>query len=236
MELEYFTRDAKGNDFVKKVAVKKVPVENIDFVCPICKGEKHEGCKVKKIVSSKFTDWAFVGDYVCSECSRLFSLYPYSYVVDPEGIKLLNIRQLRNALCKNQKTPFRFCISTTQKKHLFYRSVLNYNNEQFAVNLETETIYTTHERMKFLFSLIESLITLGASKKALASGEMPFQVTQKTGFDLGFAAIVALIDELKNSQEIQIPLFCGQKLSISEEKAVCNLDLLLRTRQEQKQL
>lgn len=235
MELEYFTRDAKGNDFVKKVNIKEFPVENINFVCPICKTDKHEGCKVKKIVSSKFTDWAFVGDYVCPECSRLFSLYPHSYVVDPDGIKLLNIRQLRNALCESQKTPFRFCISTTQKKHLFYRSVINYSNERFAVNLETETIYTTHERMKFLFSLVENLIALGASKKALAIGEIPFQVTQKTGFDLGIAAIVILTDELKSSQEIQIPLFCGQKLSVSEEEAVCSLDLLLRTKQEQKQ-
>lgn len=235
MELEYFTRDAKGNDFIKKVAIKEFTVENIEFVCPICKQAKQNGCKIKKIVSSKFTDWAYVGDYICPECSKLFSLYPYSYIVNPDEIKLLNVRQLRDELCRKQKTPFRFVISTTQKKHLFYRSVINCSNEQFAVNLETETIYTSPDRMKFLFDFIENLITLGTSKRAMQNGEIPFQVIQKLGLDAGFKAIKILTDELKNSREIQIPLFCGQKLTIEEEEAICNLDFILRTGKEQEQ-
>ena len=143
MEIEYVTRDAEGNDFVKKVNIKEFPIENTDFVCPICNKIQHKGGKIKNIVSSKFTDWAYVGDYICPECSKLFSLYPYSYIVDPDGIRLLNVRQLRDELCRKQKTPFRFVISTTQKKHLFYRSAVNYNNNKIAVNLETETIYTS---------------------------------------------------------------------------------------------
>lgn len=234
MELEYFTRDAKGNDFIKKVAIKEFPVENIEFVCPICKQAKRNGCKIKKIVSSKFTDWAYVGDYICPECSKLFSLYPYSYIVNPDEIKLLNVRQLRDELCRKQKTPFRFVISTTQKKHLFYRSAVNYNNDKIAVNLETETIYTSPERMIFLFGFIENLITLGASKKAMQNGEVPFNIVQKIGIETGLEAINVLTDELKNSREIQIPLFCGQKLNILEEDAICNLDFILKTGKEQR--
>ena len=36
MELDYFTRDGKGNDFVKKVAIKEFPIESVDFECPVC--------------------------------------------------------------------------------------------------------------------------------------------------------------------------------------------------------
>lgn len=234
MEIEYVTRDAEGNDFVKKVNIKEFPIENTDFVCPICNKIQHKGCKIKNIVSSNFTDWAYVGDYICPECSKLFSLYPYSYIVDPDGIRLLNVRQLRDELCRKQKTPFRFVISTTQKKHLFYRSAVNYNNNKIAVNLETETIYTSQKRMIFLFGFIENLITLGASKKAMQNGEIPFNIVQKIGIESGLEAINALTDELKNSREIQIPLFCGQKLNIREEDAICNLDFILKTVREQR--
>lgn len=234
MEIEYFTRDTEGNDFVKKVNIKEFPIENTNFACPICNKIQHKGCKIKNIVSSKFTDWAYVGDYICPECSKLFSLYPYSYIVDSNEVRLLNVRQLRDELCRKQKTPFRFVISTTQKKHLFYRSAVNYNNDKIAVNLETETIYTSPERMIFLFGFIENLITLGASKKAMQNGEIPFNIVQKIGIETGLEAINVLTDELKNSREIQIPLFCGQKLNIREEDAICNLDFILKTGREQR--
>lgn len=220
MQIDYFTRDANGNDFVKKVSIKEFPVEAADYICPVCHRSMQEGCQVKKIVSSKFTDWAFLGAYVCKECSKLFSIYPYSYIADSDGIRLLNVRQLKNELCKPQKPPFRFCITTTQKKHLFYRSTLNDSSDYFAVNLETETIFTTPDRMRYLFNLIELLQTLGASKKAMQEGEISFVVLQKTGFSV----LDVLQNELKTSREIQIPLFCGQKRDITEEEALCYLN------------
>lgn len=223
MKLRYETRDEKGNDIVKIVRIKKYPVQSTEFFCPICRQIRHEGSQIKKIVSGKFTDWAYVGDMICTDCAKLFSLYFYSYIVDPSGIRLLNVRQLRDELCTEQKTPFRFIITTTQKKHLFYRSVLNESEKRFAVNLETETIYTTCQRMQWLFDFVELLQTLGASKKAMQDGEICFQVLQK----VGFKALDLLQNELSKSREIQIPLFCGQKRNITEEEAKCSLISLL---------
>ena len=226
MELRYETRDGKGNDIIKIVPIKEYPVETVEFLCPVCRKQKHEGSRIKKIVSSNFTDWAFfVGDMVCTECSRLFSLYFYSYIVDSNGVSLLNIRQLKERLCKKQNPPFRFVITTSQKKHLFYRSVLNECSDHFAVNLETETIYTTPARMRQLFDFVELLHTLGASKKEMQKGEIAFPVLQK----VGFKALDLLNQELTESREIQIPLFCGQKRNISEEEARCDLISLLKT-------
>jgi CRISPR type IV-associated protein Csf1 len=225
MEIRYETRDSKGTEIVKMVQLKEYPVEAIEYTCPICHISRQKGIQIKKIVSSNFTDWAYVGEHVCTECSKLFSLYFYSYIVNPDGIRLLNVRQLRDELCKRQTPPFRFIITTSQKKHLFYRSVINNNSDRFAVNLETETIYTTVERMKFLFDFVELLQTLGASKKAMQNGEISFQILQK----VGFKPLDILQNEMTNSREIQIPLFCGQKREITEEEAICNLTLLLKT-------
>lgn len=225
MQIKYETRDSRGNDILKMVNIKEFPVIEKQIECPICKNNTNQCISIKKIVSSNFTDWANVGDYICTECSKLFSLYFYNYIVNPDGIRLLNIRQLRDELCKRQKTPFRFIITTTQKKHLFYKSKLNYGSEKFAVNLETEKIYTTCDRMRKLFDFVECMIGLGASKSAMQSGEIPFQIIQKTGF----SALEFLQNELKNSREIQIPLYCGQKRELSEEELLCIINSALTT-------
>lgn len=99
------------------------------------------------------------------------------------------------------------------------------------MNLETEVIYTTPDRMKQLFGFVESLITLGASKKAMVNGEISFSVLQKAGFK----ALEYLQRELQKSREIQIPLYCGQKLEKTEEDCLCSLDLLLNQQNEERQ-
>lgn len=220
--VQYSTRDGSGNDIIKDVKIKQFPHIKIEFDCPICKKHASSGIRTKDIVSSNFTDWAYVGEYVCPDCADLFSLYFYSYTVDPDGIHLYNARELRNQLITPQKPPFLFVITTSQKKHLFYRASWNHDNKRFAVNLETETIYTTPDRMRQLFDFVEFLQTLGAGKERMKAGEIPFQVLQKTGFK----PIEFLRKELQR-REIQIPLYCGQKREITEEEAICCINSIL---------
>ena len=112
--------------------------------------------------------------------------------------------------------PFRIVLTKSQKKHLFYKSQLNYGTEEFAINLEEETIHTTRKRMRELFDFVQHLITIGQSKRQMAEGELSFSTIQK----VGFGSLQKLRNELERSREIQIPLFCGQPLDISEEEAV----------------
>lgn len=224
MEIAYQTKDAKGNDFVKQVQIKDYQLHDVDFICPICKQSHSQGCRIKDIVSSNFTDWAYVDDYICGACSRLFSLYFYNYIVDEDGIRLLNVRQLHDQLIKPQKPPFLFVITTSQKKHLFYRAHWNNSSSPFAVNLEAETIYTTPERMWQLFDFVECMQTLGCSKEAMKSGIISFEAIKR----LGCWPVSWLNKELARSREIQIPLYCGQKRNISEEEAICYINSTLK--------
>lgn len=226
--LLYNTRDGQGNDIVKEIPIKERPTYEISGTCPICNRTSTHMCKVKDCVSAEFTDWACIrSEYVCKRCAELFSLHFYNYIVDPSGIRLLNVRQLKNELVKPQNTPFLFVISTSQKKHLFYRSVWNYDNRRFAVNLETETIFTTPERMKELFDFVECCQTLGSTKEQLKRG-----VISQTCLDKNKGYALKMLDylrkELDNSREIQIPLYCGQKREITEEEALCCLNLTLK--------
>lgn len=221
--IKYRTRDGGGNDIVKDVKIKTFNAVQMDFTCPICKREAQAGVKAKDIVSSNFTDWSLVGEYVCPACAELFSLYFYNYIVDPDGIRLLNVRELRDQLTTPQKPPFLFVITTSQKKHLFYRSRWNHKSSPFAVNLETETIYTTPERMKTLFDFVECLQTLGCSKEKLKCGEIMFSALQKVN-----SQALAFLRKALNGREIQIPLYCGQKREISEEEAICCINSILK--------
>ena len=100
---------------------------------------------------------------------------------------------------------------------------MNHAPTPFAVQLETETIYTTTSRMRTLFDFVESLMTLGQSKKALADGEMRYEVMQK----VGAGAFSYLRRELRASREIQIPIYCGQKRDITDEEAICCINSIL---------
>lgn len=222
MKLQYNTRDEKGIDFVKEVDVKQFPSVKCEFVCSVCNKPQTNGVLTKKIVSSNFTDHAFIGDMVCAKCAELFSLYFYSYVVSPAGIRLMNVREIKEQLLAEHEAPYMIVITMSKKKHLFYRAKWNYGGEQFAVNLETETIYTTRERMRQLFMFVESLQTLGQSKQKLSEGEIRHDILSK----VGLGALHFLQRELKR-REIQIPLYCGQTLNISEEEALCYLNSIL---------
>jgi CRISPR type IV-associated protein Csf1 len=228
LKLNYFTRDAKGNDFTKIVEIKEFPIEAVETECSICHKKVEQAIMTKKAVSANFTDWNYVGDYICPKCARLLSLFKYSYIVEGEDIQLLNVRQIKEMLLRQHKTPNLMIITTSQKKHLFYKAERNYTDDVFAVNLETETIYTSRERMKILFAFVENLLTLGVSKQGLKEQKIPYAVVEKLGIATATQVINYLAAELTKSREIQIPLFCGQKLEIEEEDALCNINLILQ--------
>ena len=225
--LLYRTRDGDGKDIVKEIELKEFPVVEKDFVCPICHKHQTRGSEMKKIVSSNFTDWEyFDGDTVCADCSKLFSLYFYSYSVENGNIKVFNVRGIRENLLRAHEAPFKFIITKSKKKHLFYRAYENLSDETFAIQLENETIFTSRERMIMLFDFVECLMTLGQSKTQMAEGNLCYDILSH---EWGFKAFDFLQNELVKSREIQIPLFCGQKREISEEDALCTITSILTT-------
>ncbi|MCD7726053.1 MAG: hypothetical protein LUI12_11000 [Clostridiales bacterium] len=225
--LVYETRDGKGNDITQEVAIKEFTQTEGCFDCPICGGHFDAGVAVKDAVSDNFTDWGYLNGHICGQCSRLFSLIRYSYIVEDGDISLCNVRQIRDTLTRTHKPPFMICITTSQKKHLFYKSKYNYSSDKFWVNLETESIYTSCDRQKQLFSLVETLYSLGCSKKALSCGEITAELAAEIGMGKAWRIIEKLRYELGHSREIQIPLFCGQKNDKEREDLLCDLDLIL---------
>lgn len=223
--IPYKTRDSNGNDIIKQVKIKQFTSHDVSFVCPCCHKPSNTGVKLKDVASSKFTDWAYVGEYICESCTDLFSLYFYSYIVEDGKISIINVREIRDNILRQHKTPFKFIITKTGKKHLFYRCPENLSDESFAIQLENETIYTNHRRMQYLFDFVENLMSLGQSKQQMELGNINYDILSA---DYGERVFKTLREELSKSREIQIPLFCGQKRDISKEDAICNIISLLK--------
>lgn len=226
MTIRYNTRDGDGKDIVKEVEIKQFPTNDVRFACPVCGKDQERGVRVRDAVSSNFTDWAYLGEYICEDCSRLFSLYFFCYEVSTNGIELFNVREARDKILSDHAPPFRLVITKSRKKHLFYKAAVNHDAERFSINLEEEQIQTSKERMKMLFDFVECLITIGQSKQQMAEGEMSFQTINKAGFE----PLRMLKVELRRSREIQIPLFCGQPRDMTEEEAIECITTLTRNR------
>ena len=223
--LLYRTRDGNGKDIVKEIKIKEFPIVKKDFICPICHKKQTQGNEMKKIVSANFTDWGYVdGDTICTDCSRLFSLYFYSYSVENGKIHIFNVREVKENILRAHETPFKFIITQSCKKHLFYRASENLSDDTFVIQLETESIFTDRERMLTLFDFVECLMTLGQSKTQMVEGDLNYNILSQTW---GFKAFDFLQSELSRSREIQIPLFCGQKRDITEEDAICTITSIL---------
>lgn len=214
----YNTRDAKGNDIIKEVVIKKYATEAcVDFKC-MCGNNFALGVPIKKIVSSNFTDWGYVSDIVCQDCADMFSFYRFSFIRYKEDIKLLNIREMAEEIQRPQQTPFKIVVSKSQKKHLFYKAMFNHDSNNFVVNLEEEQISCNLLKLQELFLFVGSLQVLGQSKEQLKSGEIRYDILLK----IGSKALSYLQKELKTRQ-IQIPLYLSQKLNVSEGEAVLNV-------------
>lgn len=222
--IEYQTRDSSGKDIIREIAIKEFPTVHCEATCFNCKShDRDEYVLTKSAVSANFTDWNIVGAHICPRCSALFSVFPYSYVFGAEsGITLLNVRQIKSALVEDRAEDFKFCISTSQKKHLFYRAPWNKAaSVYFSVQLETETILTSRRRQMRLFRFVELLLAAGCNKAELSEGMIRFDVL----VSLNKSILDFLKKEVDQYREIQIPLFCAQKPDISKEEAINELQL-----------
>lgn len=217
--LEYRTRDGKGNDITRIVPIKEFPLHDFDppQACAVCGKVVSSGCLLGECVSSEFCDWSwFDTDCICLSCSRYFTLYKFSYIVNGEDIHLYNVREMAQQLKQPQRPPFLAVITTNQKKHYFFKSRWNLTSLPEMINLDDLTIETTPKEMTDLFGWVEAMLSLGAAKGGLEEGQIPTSVLLKTGA----GPLMWLRRQLRGKRAIKIPIYLAQRTEMPETEAL----------------
>jgi|GEM_PF-3100333 len=227
MTLYYNTRDANGNDITKEVQISEPETMALDEQqCCFCGLPITQGVDIKKLVSGSFTDWRdLYSGYSCRFCAVQTKLFKYSFIINGEKIRLFNIREMAKEILEPQEPPFKIVVSTSQKKHLFYKALTNHNPEIFTVNLEEEQIKTSLYELRELFAMVSALQALGNTKSNIKESELNTETHMQFG-----EPIIKWLEHIFKNRPIQIPLFLSQKNeNIKKEDAICCINSILTT-------
>lgn len=217
----YRTVDANNNIIDKEVDFKTFKKVKKDFDCFFCGNHFSEGIDLKEAISDRFTDYTLVkcpsSKYVCESCSLGLSLIRYSYIIDSK-IKIIRQKDFADMIFKQNEIPFIACITRTFKKHLFYKAIVNYDLNNFYINLENETILCNKQVLKTDLSFISCLQSLGVNKKSIENGFINNDVIGLLGYK-----IYEYLENALNRRDFQIALYTAQNKNIEKEKAICLL-------------
>lgn len=242
--LPYATADAKGNKIVKDVNFadpEKHPNYEPEYEgeCNLCGMPFIGGIPVKKLLGSSYMDWAIhknpEGTHLCTACSFCLSMNPegrvalfrYAIVADGKELMLCSRSQMRDYLLNPPEPPFLFIIPTSQKKHLFSKSVISHSRDNYFCNLEEQTVIVNRQKFTELVQKIEALRGVGIVKTDIEAGRIGGMFVKNYDIRSQERAL-EIIEECRKSEMFGLALFVAQKEE--EEKSKCFLDFRPKTR------
>lgn len=130
-----------------EIIAKHLPVEkpdnvqDVNTICAFTGRNIDRGIHKKQIIRSTFTDHGYLkypSDYVSIDIAAtmsnilpgkkgLVSLRNYSFIANQEQLILLKNNQVIPCLLNPLPAPFVFCLSFSNKKHLAFKSTINYS-------------------------------------------------------------------------------------------------------------
>ncbi|PCG20839.1 hypothetical protein [Brachyspira sp. G79] len=222
----YKTVDSDNNVIDKKLDFKILKKIIKDFDCFFCGQHFNEGIELKEAISDRFTDYTLVkcpsSNYICESCSLGLSLIRYNYIIDSK-IKLIRQKDFADMILKQNETPFIACISTSFKKHLFYKTIINYDLNNFYIQLENETILCNRKQLINDLGFISLLQSLNVSKKNIENGIINNDVVYLLG-----DSVYNYLEKALKRRDFQIALYTAQNKNIEKEKAICLLKAICK--------
>lgn len=238
----YETVDAKGNANRKEVDFA-VPIKNkyydsnYEGLCNLCGKPTHGGIPIKKIFSSNYMDWPIhkvpEATHICDACAFCIGMNPvgritlFRYpVVAERTLHLCNRKQFREFLLNPPEPPFVMILPTSQKKHLFSKSVVSHSKKNYFCNLEEITVPVNPE-IRRIVETIEALRGIGFRKTDIEETRVPWNVTKIMGMS-DVERMVSVMKKLKSSGMFSLAIEVSQKMN--EEESRCYLGLKQKTK------
>lgn len=125
-------------------------VQDVDTVCAFTGQKITKGIHKKHAIKKTFTDIAYLkypSDYVGMDVAATMSniiktengqssLRNYSFIANSERLVLLRNSDVMKYILKPLEPPFQFCISFNNKKHLAFKSKVNYNGRKYIITTD----------------------------------------------------------------------------------------------------
>lgn len=133
----------------------KIKIYDCDTICAFTGDKIYKGVKKKEFIKDSFTDIEYIkyqSDYCCVESilcmsevvpngkGKFNSLRSYSFIVTENELKIIKNRQDIVNFILNQEIPNIIAYSFKNKKHISYKSIINYNSSDCVVSTDNGNI------------------------------------------------------------------------------------------------
>ncbi len=150
-------------------------VYDVDSICSFSGQRITKGILRKDFISSTFTDYQYLkydSDYVgldialCMEYvipngkGKLISLRFKSFYVSEDSIRFLNREDLEGLIFNIPNDKFVLCVSFGFKKHISFKSEINYNRNIFNVYTDKGVCQIDVFQIKELYSILKNWYTV----------------------------------------------------------------------------
>ena len=149
-----------------------------DGECALCGQRVSEGYGVGDIVSGAFTNWDRFAPWsriLCRPCAVAFKaeeLRHHSFWISArDGVKFFAKQETARYLFDPPEPPFVFCVTVSHKKHMLFRTKVNYSRKSFYVQFEEQTVLFDTEALKKPFEVLQEMYLSGVDRAAIQTGE-----------------------------------------------------------------
>lgn len=153
-------------------------IEDVNTICLFTGLPIAKGIHKNQVIKNTFTDLEFLkykSDYVSVEVAstmtniiksktRPASLRNYSFVANEDHLILLKRNELLKTLLSPPKPPFFFCLSFNNKKHLAFKSRVNFNTENYHLTTDLGDCFVEKYKVKKILPVIQKWYTVVPEK------------------------------------------------------------------------
>lgn len=166
-------------------------IENVDTICIFTGEPIKKGIHIKHLIKDTFTDHEYLkyrSQYVSLDVSAtmsniitgkkgLVSLRNFSFISNKKSLELLSNAKLFYYLTNPPDTPFYFCLSFNNKKHLAFKSKLNYSQKEFIVTTDFGDCVVNIEKVYKILPVLKNWYCIIPEKQD--SKQQPTYFTKK---------------------------------------------------------
>jgi CRISPR type IV-associated protein Csf1 len=161
----------------------KLNVYQVDSICAFSGIKITEGVLMKDLIKKNFTDQGLIkfnSDYASIDIALLIeevikgekgfnSMRNYSFYADESKLKLLKRENILELLLNIPNKPFQIGVTFSYKKHLAYKSPVNYDTDNFQVITDLGIVNFERQKAVQIIDIAQKWYSVVPDKKETAA-------------------------------------------------------------------